>query len=142
MLNKPYCSASPSGTCILPPSWFLQHDCPQQISCRQPNLLVPANKFPESFHYLQLKNMAQYTEQNNLSKLCPTLGNAMHYSPLGSSVHESLQARILKWVAMPSSRGIFPKQRSNSHLLHPLHWQSGSLLLNHLGSPYLSFTST
>ena len=26
-------------------------------------------------------------------------------SPLGSSVHGSLQARILEWVAMPSSRG-------------------------------------
>ena len=45
--------------------------------------------------------MAQYTEQNNLSKLCPTLGDAMHYSPLGSSVHEFLQARILEWVALP-----------------------------------------
>ena len=28
----------------------------------------------------------------------------MHYSPLGSSVHGILQARILEWVAMPSSR--------------------------------------
>ena len=27
------------------------------------------------------------------------------YSPPGSSVHGILQARILKWVAMPSSRG-------------------------------------
>ena len=29
----------------------------------------------------------------------------MDSSPLGSSVHGILQARILKWVAMPSSRG-------------------------------------
>ena len=28
----------------------------------------------------------------------------MDYSPLGSSVHGILQARILVWVAMPSSR--------------------------------------
>ena len=27
------------------------------------------------------------------------------YSPPGSSVHGILQARILQWVAMPSSRG-------------------------------------
>ena len=29
----------------------------------------------------------------------------MDYSPSGSSVHGILQARILEWVAMPSSRG-------------------------------------
>ena len=36
---------------------------------------------------------------------CPTLCNTMAYSPLGSSVHGILQARILEWVAIPSSRG-------------------------------------
>ena len=35
---------------------------------------------------------------------CPTLGDLMDCSPPGSSVHEILQARILKWVAMPFSR--------------------------------------
>ena len=30
------------------------------------------------------------------------------YSPPASSVHGILQARILEWVAMPSSRGSFP----------------------------------
>ena len=30
--------------------------------------------------------------------------NPMDYSPPGSSVHEILQARILEWVASPSSR--------------------------------------
>ena len=34
---------------------------------------------------------------------CPTLCNPMDYSPPGSSVHGILQARILEWVAMPSS---------------------------------------
>ena len=29
----------------------------------------------------------------------------MDYSPTGSSAHEILQARILEWAAMPSSRG-------------------------------------
>ena len=38
-------------------------------------------------------------------------------SPPGFSVHGILQARILEWVAMPSSRGIFPSQGSNPHLL-------------------------
>ena len=36
---------------------------------------------------------------------CLTLWNPMDYSRPGSSVHGILQARILEWVAMPSSRG-------------------------------------
>ena len=36
----------------------------------------------------------------------------------GSFVHGILQARILEWVAMPSSSGIFPTQGSNPGLLH------------------------
>ena len=35
----------------------------------------------------------------------PTLCNRMDCSPPGSSVHGILQARILEWVVMPSSRG-------------------------------------
>ena len=42
-----------------------------------------------------------------LFQSCPTLCNPMDYSPPGSSVHGFLQARILEWVAMPSSRGSF-----------------------------------
>ena len=34
----------------------------------------------------------------------PTLGDPVHYCLPGSFVHEILQARILEWVAMPSSR--------------------------------------
>ena len=36
---------------------------------------------------------------------CTTLCNLKNCSPPGSSVHAILQARILEWVAMPSSRG-------------------------------------
>ena len=39
---------------------------------------------------------------------CPTLCDPMDCSPPGSSVHGILQARILDWVAMPSSRGSSP----------------------------------
>ena len=38
-------------------------------------------------------------------QLCPTLCDPMDCSPPGSSVHGFLQAGILEWVAMPSSRG-------------------------------------
>ena len=40
------------------------------------------------------------------------------HSPPGPSVHGILQARILEWVAMPFSRGIFPTQGSNQGPLH------------------------
>ena len=40
-------------------------------------------------------------------QLCPTLCDPIDSSPLGSSVPGILQARILEWVAMPSSRGSF-----------------------------------
>ena len=36
---------------------------------------------------------------------CLTLCNPMDCSPPGSSVHEILQARILEWLAISSSRG-------------------------------------
>ena len=36
---------------------------------------------------------------------CLTLCDPMDCSPPGSSVHGILQARILEWLAMPSSRG-------------------------------------
>ena len=47
----------------------------------------------------------------------------------GASVHGILQARILKWVAMHSLKGIFLIQGSNQCLLHLLHWKAGSLPL-------------
>ena len=37
-------------------------------------------------------------------QMCLTLCDPMDCSPLGSSVHGILQARILEWIAMPSSR--------------------------------------
>ena len=61
---------------------------------------------------------------------CLTPLDTMDCSPPGSSVHGILQARILEWVAMPSSR------RSSPHLLHFLHRQEGSLPLVQPGTPY------
>ena len=40
-----------------------------------------------------------------LFQLCPTLCDPMDCSPLDSSVCGILQARILEWVAIPSSIG-------------------------------------
>ena len=56
-----------------------------------------------------------------------TLCDLMDYSPPGSSVHGILQAGILEWVAIPSSKGFSwdrrSSQGSNPHLLHLLHWR-------------------
>ena len=48
-----------------------------------------------------------------VTQLCPTLCD-----PMDCMVHGILQARILEWVAVPSSRGIFPTQGLNPGLLH------------------------
>ena len=69
-----------------------------------------------------------------LPQSCPILCNPMDCSPLGSSVHGILQARIVEWLPCPPP-GIFPTQGSNSGLLCLLHWQAGYLLLAPLGKP-------
>ena len=60
-------------------------------------------------------------------QLCLTLCDLVDYSPPGSSVHGSLQARILEWVAMPSSRG--SSQPGYQICFCLLHWQVCSLPL-------------
>ena len=57
-----------------------------------------------------------YTEVCIRAKLlqsCLTLWDTMNCCLPGFSVHGILQARILKWVAMPSSRGSFPPRDWN-----------------------------
>ena len=56
----------------------------------------------------------------------------MDCSQTGSSVHGISQARILEWVAIPFSRGIFPTQGSNLGHLH-CRWILSHL--SHQGSP-------
>ena len=41
-----------------------------------------------------------------VTQSCPTLCDPMDYSPPGSSVYGIFQARILEWVATPSSRDL------------------------------------
>ena len=42
--------------------------------------------------------------KGSVAQSCPTLCDPRDWSPPGSSVHGILQARILQWVATPSSR--------------------------------------
>ena len=50
------------------------------------------------------------------TKLCLTLCDPMDCSPLGSSVLGILQARILEWVAIPSSMGSFSQPRDQTQV--------------------------
>ena len=60
----------------------------------------------EWLHFISLH---VYIFQENLCakllQLCPAFCDPIDCSPLGSSVHGILQARILEWAAMPSSGG-------------------------------------
>ena len=48
----------------------------------------------------------------------PMLCDPIDCSPPRSSVHDIPKARILKWVAVSSSRGIFPTQGLDADLSH------------------------
>ena len=60
-----------------------------------------------------------------IAQSCSTLCNLMAFT-----AHGILQATILEWAAMPSSRGIFPTQGLNPGLPHCRR------VLHHQGSPH------
>ena len=66
-----------------------------------------------------------------VAKLCLPPCHPMDCSLPGSSVHGISQARILKWVAISFSRGIYPTQGLN---LGSPALQANSLPLSQLGS--------
>ena len=68
-------------------------------------------------------------------QLCPTFCEPMDHSLPGSSVHGILQARILEWVAMPSSRDSSRPRDWTQVSFLLLHWQTGSLPLVPPGKP-------
>ena len=57
-------------------------------------------------------------EKREFAQSCPTLCHPVDCSPPGSSVHGTLQARILEWVASSFSRGPSRHQGSNPGLWH------------------------
>ena len=65
---------------------------------------------------------------------CPTLCNPMDCSPPGFSVHGILQARILEWVAMSSSRGS-SRLRDWTHVSY-ISWIGRWVLYYHPGCPW------
>ena len=58
---------------------------------------------------------------------CLTLYDTMDHSPPGSTVHRILQARILEWVAVPSSRESFqPKDQTQASYVS---WLAGGFFI-------------
>ena len=57
----------------------------------------PSTRLPFLFTTVKVKML--------VTQSCPTLCDSLDCSLPGSSVHGILQARILEWVVMPSSRG-------------------------------------
>ena len=55
--------------------------------------------------YTSKDSLGFFLQRAKSLQSCLTLCNPMDYSPPGSSVRGILQARMLEWVAAPSSRG-------------------------------------
>ena len=92
--------------------------------CQKLQRKRPQRKANYAFHYYFISWVIS----------CLTLCDPMDYSPPGSSVHGILQARILEWVAIPISRGIFSTRGLKPGLL-----QCRQILyhLSHQGSPHI-----
>ena len=102
--------------------WELAQPPGQSETITVPQLLQPSSggslTSPPSLkpHVQSISQMPQQMGQSESdSRSYATLQDC---SPSGSSALGNLQARILKWVAIPSSRGIFPTQGLNPRLLH------------------------
>ena len=90
---------------------------------------IPNVVFLEYFHLL-LQHHTLCVYMCSVTQSCPALWDLIGCSPLGSSVHGILQARILEWVAIPFSRES-SWLRDQTWALCLLHWQVDYSLLNH-----------
>ena len=80
----------------------------QWICCGEPGMLFHHDSDVPPFGSLAQRNQPSLCSGSArvlVIQSCPTLCDPMDCSPPGSSVCGILQARILEWVAMPSSRG-------------------------------------
>ena len=76
---------------------FASNDCVYWgFSCAQ-----PWAKYYRSYYFVESSELV--LRACSVTQSCPTLCNPMDCSPPGSSVHGISQAKILKWVAIPSA---------------------------------------
>ena len=101
-------------------------------------LVMDREAWPAAVHWVA-KSQTQLSDWTELlfpvfsiTQFCRTLSETIYCSPPGSSVHGILEARILKWDAMPSSRGS-SRPRDWTHVF----WIGRQILshLSHRGSP-------
>ena len=74
-----------------------------------------------------------------VAQSCPALWDPMDCNLPGSSIHGIFRARILEWVAVPSSRVSF-RRRDWTCFSCLLHWQAGSLPFELQGKPKTGFS--
>ena len=103
--------------------WWLERDTGEALSCSLLFLNLDASYMAISHFvkFIKLDSYDTWALMCVLTHFSPvwlwaslwTLCNPLDHSPPGSSVHGILQARILGWVAMPSSRGSsWPRDRT------------------------------
>ena len=112
-------SSAAAGRSLLPHSppaslsSMLCHSIPGDMCALWACLCFPLGCFPAGSHMYSHRPSPLHLTQMSSSwvraqslhvQLCDPTG----CGPLGSSAHGNLQARILEWVAMPSSRGSSP----------------------------------
>ena len=86
-------------------------------------------------HHAACQSLVSREHMLKSLQLCPALCNPMDYSSPDSSVQGILQARIQKWVAMPSSRGSSqPRDRTHVSYVTCIR-QAGSLPVAPPGKP-------
>ena len=61
--------------------------------------------------------------ESEVTQSCPTLLDPTDCSLPGSFVHGILQARILEWAAMPSSRGPYIYIYTHTHIYGTWYWR-------------------
>ena len=76
----------------------------EKIHVREIFIVAPNKESAETDILTCLLNTNAYMHAKSL-QLCPTLCDPMDCRLPGSSVHGTIQARILEWVAIPFSRG-------------------------------------
>ena len=120
------------------PNPHLQHQCDRFPNCLMNPSLISLPRWPTITSNSNCLNLSSLY-QPLLCVLSHSVVSAswwpMDYSPPRSSVHGISQARILDCVAISSSRGFSQSRTQTCISWHLLHWQAGSLLLSHLGSP-------
>ena len=128
LYNKPSISASEDST-----KHRLKIFCKNSINSKEQNLnLLHISNYLHciynSLHriYPVLGIISNLVRACSVTQLCHTLSDPMDCSPPGSSVHGILQAKILEWVVIFSSRGssqpreLIHVSSMGRHILTPL----------------------